>query len=334
MEVSIFILNFAAITIVLLDEIQNIDGWEHFARRLADEKYRVYVTGSNAHMLSREMAAALGGRYQVKEVFPFSFNDYIHWNGVELDKNWEYGSKKQTVRRLFNDYFMYGGIAEVFPQKDKRGWLTTLYQKVLYSDVVIRNKVRNDFSLNFLVKKLADSVLQPTSVKRMQDMLTGIGQKVTRDTVNNFLQYLHDAYLVFSISNFTDGIKERESSKKHYFYDNGILNLFLIQPERKLLENIVAINLIKRYGEDAVFYFKRNTEVDFYVPSQSLAIQVAFDIDLQTTKDREVGNLVAFAKYMKETEKLQIITMDTEDLVKCGDTSIEVVPVWKWLLEE
>lgn len=216
--------------------------------------------------------------------------------------------------------------------RDKRGWLTSLYQKVLYSDVAIRNKVRNEQGLNLLVKKLADSVLQPTSVKRMQDTLTGIGQKVTRETVNNFLQYLHDAYLVFSISNFTDGAREREGNRKHYFYDNGILNLFLFQPEAKLLENIVALTLVKLYGEDDVFYYKRNTEVDFYVPSQSMAIQVAYDLELQTTMDREVSAIVAFANYIKTADKLMIITMDTEDVIKSGDLLIEVIPVWKWLM--
>lgn len=318
--------------IIFLDEIQNIEGWEHFARRLADEKYRVYVTGSNAHMLSREIASTLGGRYQIREVFPFSFTDYLKWHGIEIDNNWEYSSVRQNIRRLFDDYFYYGGIAEIFPLNDKRGWLTALYQKVLYSDVAIRNKVRNERGLNLLVKKLADSVLQPTSVKRMQDTLTGIGHKVTRDTITNFLQYLHDAYIVFPVSNFTDGAKEREGNRKHYFYDNGILNLFLFQPETKLLENIVALTLIKLYGEEAVFYYKRNAEVDFYVPSQSVAIQVAYDLELQATKDREVGNLIALTSYINTVEKLMIITMDTEDVIRQGNLLIEVIPVWKWLI--
>lgn len=167
----------------------------------------------------------------------------------------------------------------------------------------------------------------------MQDTLTGIGHKVTRDTITNFLQYLHDAYIVFPVSNFTDGAKEREGNRKHYFYDNGILNLFLFQPETKLLENIVALTLIKLYGEEAVFYYKRNAEVDFYVPSQSVAIQVAYDLELQATKDREVGNLIALTSYINTVEKLMIITMDTEDTIRQGNLLIEVIPVWKWLMQ-
>lgn len=319
--------------IVFLDEIQNIEGWEHFARRLADEKYKVFVTGSNAHMLSREIASTLGGRYQIREIFPFSFMEYLSWHGVMMDKTWEYGSTRQTVRRLFEEYFFYGGISEVFPLKDKRSWLTTLYQKVLYSDVVMRNRIRNDRLLNLLVKKLSDSVMQPTSVKRLQDILTGVGQKVTRETVNSFLQYLHDAYLTFSLSNYSDGIKEREGNKKHYFYDNGILNLFLFQPETKLLENIVALSLVRKYGEDEVFYYRRNVEVDFVVPRKSLAILVAYDLDLSSTKSRETGSLVSLCKHMDNISHPLIITMDTEETIDTGDLKIEVMPVWKWLID-
>ena len=319
--------------IVFLDEIQNIEGWEHFARRLADEKYKVFVTGSNAHMLSREIASTLGGRYQIREIFPFSFMEFLCWQGVTMDKTWVYGSTRQTVRRLFEEYFFYGGISEVFPLKDKRSWLTTLYQKVLYSDVVMRNRIRNDQVLNLLVKKLADSVMQPTSVKRLQDILTGVGQKVTRETVNSFLQYLHDAYLTFSLSNYSDGIKEREGNKKHYFYDNGILNLFLFQPETKLLENIVALSLVRKYGEDEVFYYRRNIEVDFVVPRKSLAIQVAFDLDLSSTKSRETSSLVSLCKYMDNISHPLIITMDTEETIDTDDLKIEVMPVWKWLID-
>ena len=182
--------------------------------------------------------------------------EYLKWHGVAIDKTWEYGSARQTVRRMFDDYLCYGGISEVFPLKDKRGWLTTLYQKVLYSDVVLRNRIRNDKALSLLVKKLADSVLQPTSVKRLQDMLTGIGEKVTRETVTAFLKYLHDAYLTFSLANYSDGIKEREGTRKHYFYDNGILNLFLFQPEAKRAGNIARHNGLSDAVLDATAFRK------------------------------------------------------------------------------
>lgn len=318
--------------IIFLDEIQNISGWEHFARRLADEKRRVMITGSSAHMLSREIASALGGRFIMKEVYPFSFSEYICWHGIELGKNWYFGSKKADVIRIFGDYFHYGGIAEVFSLKDKREWLTSLYQKILYSDVVIRNNIRNEQSLGLLVKKLADSVLQPTSVKRLQNIIVGAGQKVTRDTVAVFLRYLNNAYLVFSISNFTDSIPERESNKKHYFYDNGLLNLFLYQPETKLLENIVAIALYKKYG-DKLFFYNRNVEIDFFIPEEGAAIQVCYNINNEETAMRETSAFVALNRF-KPTKRNIIVTRNDERTVKVNGITVEIIPVWKFLLTE
>lgn len=318
--------------IIFLDEIQNIDGWEHFARRLADEKRRVMVTGSNAHMLSREIASTLGGRFIMKEVYPFSFKEYIDWCGIELGKNWMFGPKKSDVIRLFGNYFYYGGISEVFPLNDKRGWLTSLYQKILYSDVVIRNNVRNEHSLSIVIKKLADGVLQPISIKRLQDIIVSSGRKITRDTVSAFLQYINNAYMVFSISNFTDSISERESIKKYYFYDNGLLNLFLYQPETKLLENIVAITLYKKYG-GRLFFYNRNVEIDFLIPDDGIAIQVCYNMNNSDTADREISALGALNKF-KPMDRNIIVTRDEEKSISVNEITIEIIPVWKFLLQE
>ena len=105
---------FAFQPIIFLDEIQNVDGWEHFARRLADEKYRVFITGSNAHMLSREISSTLGGRYLTKEIRPFSFSEYLEYHNIHLPQHWELSPIRADVVRLFSDYFYYGGLSEVF----------------------------------------------------------------------------------------------------------------------------------------------------------------------------------------------------------------------------
>ena len=129
--------------ILFLDEIQNVDGWEHFARRLADEKYRVFITGSNAHMLSREISSTLGGRYLTKEITPFSLAEYLEYHNIQLEPHWTLSPQKAEVARLFPDYFYYGGLPEVFDIQDKQAWLLSLYQKILYSDIIIRKGVRN-----------------------------------------------------------------------------------------------------------------------------------------------------------------------------------------------
>lgn len=318
--------------VIFLDEIQNVEGWEHFARRLADEKRQVMITGSNAYMLSREIASTLGGRYITKEIFPFDFHEYLSYNRINLDKNWFLRSLRSDVIRLFDPYFYYGGIAETFNLIDKRSWLTSLYQKVLYSDIVVRNRLRNEQGLSLLVKKLADSILQPIAIRRLQHILTSAGQKVTRDTVSSFICYLHDAYIIFSISNFTDTLSEREGIRKFYFYDNGLLNLFLFQPETKLLENLVAVSLYRRYN-DRLFFYRKNIEVDFIIPDQETAIQVCYNIRESDTYEREVGALITLNKYKPMRHNI-IITRDEEYIHETNDIRIEVVPIWKWLLSE
>ena len=233
--------------------------------------------------------------------------------------------------RLFEGYFYNGGLPESFCYTDKRAWLTSLYQKILYSDIVIRNNVRNEQSLRLLVRKLADSVLQPTAIKRLQNILQGDGSKVTRETISSYLGYLHDAYLIFSLCNFNDSIPQREGTKKHYFYDNGILNLFLFQPETKLLENIVAIHLYKQYGE-ALFYYNKNVEVDFVVPDAGLAIQVSYSLRDEQTRNREVNALVSLSRFMNISTAL-IISKDQEETIEQDGISIKVIPVWKWLAD-
>lgn len=323
---------FAFQPIIFLDEIQNVEGWEHFARRLADEKYRVFITGSNAHMLSREISSTLGGRYLTKEIRPFSFSEYLEYHNIHLLQHWELSPIRADVVRLFSDYFYYGGLSEVFDIQDKKSWLQSLYQKILYSDIVMRKGVRNERSLRLLIRKLADSVMQPTAIKRLQDILQGDGTKITRDTIGSYLDYLHESYLTFGISSFTDSISQRESIKKRYFYDNGILNLFLFLPETKLLENLVAIKLYNKYGDD-LSYYNKNVEVDFCVPNDGLLIQASYRMIDEATRNREIGALQKLSKFIKP-QRCIIVTYDQEEIVQSNDldVQIEVIPAYKFML--
>lgn len=316
--------------IIFLDEIQSVEGWEHFARRLADEKYRVFITGSNARMLSREIASTLGGRYLLREVYPFSFKEYLDFKGISLNEHWELSPVKSDVVRLMNEYFYSGGMAECFPLLDKRTWHQSLYDKILLSDIVVRKHIRNERSMRMMVRKLAESVMQPTSVKRIQNILQGDGTKITRDTIADYLGFLHDAYLTFSLSNYTDSVSERTTIQKHYFFDNGLLSLFITDPETKLLENLVAIHLYSKYG-DRLLYFNKNVEVDFYVSDANELIQVSYSIRDLNTRKREVDALKKTAAFLK-ADKLQIVTYDEEESIDEGGLHIDVLPIYKFLL--
>lgn len=316
--------------IIFLDEIQNITGWEKFARRLTDSKYRVFVTGSNAQMLSKEIYTTLGGRFIAREVFPFSFQEYLTYHGIALDKNWEYTDVRTQVIKLFHNYFYYGGFAESFAINDKRGWLNSLYQKILLGDIISRNEIRNENAIRVLVKKLAESVMQPSSLSRIKNIVDSSGTTIARNTLIDYLQFLTDAYLVFGISNFSDKLSDKETFKKRYFFDNGLLNNFLFDPETKLLENMVAIELKKKYGDD-LFFYNKNVEVDFFIPKERRAIQVSYNMAHDVTRQREITALKKLSEVYR-LDKLEIITFDEESILQINGATIQVIPVWKWLL--
>lgn len=322
---------------IYLDEIQNITGWEKFARRLAESKHHVMITGSNAKMLSKEITTTLGGSYIPRDIYPFSFEEYLQYYNVKLDKNWEFNPEQRlTVIRHFNEYFYHGGFAESFEQKNKREWLTSLYQKILLGDIVERNKIRNPRVLRLLARKLAESVMQPTTLKRLENIIKSTGDSISQTVLKDYLGYMEDAYLVFSIPNLTSPLTEQQTIMKRYFADNGILNNFFINGETKLLENIVAIQLNKLYhnteDETRLFYYNKNVEVDFCIPEIELAIQVSYSIEDIEAYDREVGGLIKFLKAYKQYRGI-IITWDTERQITEDGITIEVVPIWKWLLK-
>ncbi len=318
--------------ILFLDEIQNIDGWEHFARRLANQKYLVYITGSNAKMLSRDIATTLGGRYWVMNVYPFSFEEFLEAHDVRLKKHWQLSKQCAEVERLFTNYFYFGGFPELTSVIDKRAWITGIFQKIFFSDVMVRNGVRNENALRMTIRKLADSVKQPTAYNRINNLVASTGVKTNVQSVIHYVGYLKDSCLVFSLENYVSKFVEKETSKKHYFIDNGLLNLFLVDSETSLLENLCAIHLYKKYG-DELYYYNKGIEVDFYIPSERLAIQACYDMKDDTTVEREKGALVKLANHL-DIQRALIITRDSESVIEKEGLKIEVLPVWKWLLAE
>ncbi|MBR6495003.1 MAG: ATP-binding protein [Prevotella sp.] len=322
--------------LIYLDEIQNIGGWEKFARRLAEEKHRVMITGSNAKMLSREISSTLGGSYIQRNIYPFSFEEYLNFHGIQLERNWEFQTEKRlAVLRHFNEYFYRGGFAESFDKTDKREWLTSLYQKILMGDIVERNKIRNPRIFRLLARKLADSVMQPTTLKRLEHIIKSTGDSISPTVLKDYLDYMEDAFLIFSIPNFVSPLTEQQTIVKRYFADNGILNLFLTDGKTKLLENIVAIHLNKLYPNTAeelrLFYYHKGVEIDFCIPEANMAIQVSHSIDDLGTYEREVGGLVKFLKTFKQYQGV-IVTWDTERQITEDGIVVGATPVWKWLL--
>ena len=319
---------------LFLDEIQNIAGWEKFARRLADTKHRVYITGSNAKMLSNDIQTTLGGRYIPVDVYPYHFKEFLSANGININqKNLTSTKGRAEILRQFNDYFFFGGFPEGAMLPAKRDYLTSVYQKIFLGDIATRHSIGNVFALKVLFKKIAESVRQPISFNRLANIISSTGAKIGTQTVINYIDYAKDAWLLTSIQNIASKMADKESNPKYYFVDNGILNLFLIDGSTALLENLVAVNLLRKYGRtDAVFFYNSNVEVDFYIPDEQLAIQACYSLADEETYKREVGALLQMKKHIS-VQKMLIITKDEEKVIVENGVEISVTPAWKWLLQ-
>lgn len=318
--------------VLFFDEIQNVDGWANFARRLANQKYRVYISGSNAKMLSRDIETVLGGRYLEIDLFPYSFREYLRSMGCELSKSWEYGRYKDKISLLFNDYFHWGGFPEITRYKGKRVWLNSLFSRIFLNDIVVRHKIKNESSLRMIVRRMAESVKQPTSYNRLSNLVKSTGITCSPSSVMDYVKYMTEACIVFSLENYASKFTERETVKKHYFVDNGLLNLFLADSETFLLENICAIHLYRQYGED-LYYYNKNIEVDFFVPSRNMAVQASYRLADEATIAREVSALEKL-NALYPLDKAVIVTRDEESVMQKAGLEIVLIPVWKWLLTD
>ena len=315
---------------LFLDEIQNVDGWEKFVRRVADMKYRINITGSNSKMLSKEIASTLGGRFMIVNVFPYSFKEYLSANHIENVRLDQIGTKKRAdIVSQYEQYVTYGAFPELVDIKNKRPFLNNIYQTVYLQDIITRNKITNDFAVRLILKKIAESVTKALSFNRLTNIVKSTGISIGKQTVINYVGHMLDSYLIFSLQNYAS----KKTSPKYYFMDTGLLGLMLLDCKTAQLENLVAVELIRRYGFENVYFFENNIEVDFYVPSENLAIQVSMQVleDVDTL-ERETRAFVKLNQFIPDTKCL-LVTNSEETKLNCDGIKIDVVPAWKWLLD-
>ena len=317
------------------DEIQNVPGWEKFARRMADRHESVQITGSNAKMLSREIQSTLGGRYLEIQVWPYSFDEYLNAVGIphgetELIETVAHG----RVKAGCNTYLEEGGFPESLRYPSKRDYISGVYQKILLGDVVVRNDIRNSNAVALLIKKIAETVMHDVSYAKLYGNLKAIGIKISKDSVIDYVSCIADSFLLFKIYNYFSSFSERESTPKYYFADNGLLNLFLTDKRSALLENAVAIWLKQHYG-DEVCYIKSavtGLDIDFYILSEHTAIQVCLELNNQSS-GREIDNLIKASACIPDLNRLIVITYDETDLMHPDRDKVEVLPIDVFMLK-
>lgn len=315
------------------DEIERVPEWERFVRRLRDQNYKVYLTGSNAELLSAELGTLLTGRYLQVQVHPYSFQEFVghHLPKLPSMKRWT-TAQKGALRNLFAKYKQCGGIPE-FTTTAITDYLHLLYEGVLYRDIIARRKLPNDKPMRELVRYLASNVGKEQSYNGIAKLL-GMG---SASTVSEYFHYLQMSYLCFFINRYSPSVKtQMHSTKKVYFSDHALakqLGFRFSEDRGRLLENLIYIELLRQGFE--IYYHKGQKECDFIVRQEGhivAAFQACASLADEKTRQRELEGLQeALETY--SLEKGYIITEEEEETITLpsGLTAI-VIPVWKWLL--
>jgi predicted AAA+ superfamily ATPase len=320
---------------LVLDEIQDVDGWYLFVNRLLRTNLHIFVTGSNAKLLSGELATHLTGRYNEIHLYPFSFSEYCLYHQIDTQS---ITTKADAERkRAFMDYIHDGGFPEMQGLRNKRAYVQSLIEAILRKDIKKRFNIRNIESLRKLAHHLINNACQEVNYDELSELL-GIADK----TVKKYVDYLSQAFLVQLLTRHSFKSKERIRNQKVYIVDTGLQgnrdNALMPENIGWRLENIVFIELLRRCAQDFldVYYHKpapRAKEIDFVVCDQDKAvelIQVAYEIDSPKAYDRETSSLVKASDALSCSHLTLIAFSQTRDVEIEGKT-IHIISALEWL---
>jgi predicted AAA+ superfamily ATPase len=320
--------------VFFFDEIQNIEGWEVFVRRMHDKGFKLFITGSNASLLSREIGSRLTGRYLPVELYPFSFKEFLLFKGATPEKSDFYLTKERArLKRFFDDYLKEGGLPEFLKYGDK-DILKALYDDILYRDIIARYDIKEIKVLRDLSLYLLSHTGTPFSYNGLKKMFD-VG---SMNTIKNYIDYLENTYLLFTLAPFYFSLKKQiVAQKKVYAIDSGIINFvsFKFSEQRgRILENLVFVEL-KRRGEEVYFYkTQKDTEVDFLIKKglkPAGLIQVTQHLENKETKDRETRALFTAMEELHLSEAL-ILSEEGQGELREGSKTIQMMPIYQWLL--
>jgi len=314
----------------LIDEVQNIDGWVRFVRRLHDQDYKIYISGSNSKLLSSELATHLTGRYIRTELYPFSFPEFLQFKKIDFNDKTTVNSAK--VSAAFDDYLLKGGFPEYLISNDPE-FLHRIYEDIIYRDLILRFGIKNIRGFKNLTQYLFTNFTRVTNY----NSLAGILGFSSTTSVRDYISFLCESYMVFELYRYDHSLKKQyQSNKKLYIIDNGLRNAVSFRTGQdigRLLENIVFIEL-KRRGIECWFYrTKDNLEVDFlWVESELHLVQVCYDLTDPATRKREITALET-AMGELSVNRSQILSYNEKKEIKTNTGTIHMLPVWEWLMD-
>lgn len=321
--------------VFFFDEIQNVPQWELFVRRMQGKGCKFFITGSNASLLSRELGAKLTGRNVNVELFPFSFTEFLSFKGFQLSRNGlSLTSERASIKRHFAEYLRHGGMPEYLKYRDATV-LKRVYEDILYRDIVARYGIKRVKPLRELGLYLLSNIGGTFSYNNLKKVL-GVG---SMNTIKSYADFLENSYLIFLINKFSYSLPEQfVALKKIYCIDNGLAESVAFQFSRnkgKFLENLVFLELRRRFPEIYYYKTKNNLEVDFLIKSgrnDLELVQVTDNLDDEKTRRRELGALTKAMDELKLKTAL-ILTEDTEERIASEGKVVTVKPIYKWLLE-
>lgn len=319
-------------TTYFFDEVQNVDRFETFVRKLQDQGKKVIITGSNAALLSRELGTRLTGRYKAFAVYPFSFTEYLAFKQIGVAKGSLYVAEKRVqIIQAFTEYLHDGGFPEYLKNKD-REYIRTIYENILYRDIIARYAIRRQRVIRELLNLLTMSIASPITYNALRKSL-GLANAIT---VKEHIAYLSNAYLVFELQKFAFSVRQQLSApKKVYLIDPAFHQFSGLQFSAntgRVLENVVFIEL-QRQGKET-YYHASKTECDFLIKTEGRiteAVQVCALLTEQN-RGREVNGLREVMEKFSLNRGL-ILTQEQEEEVTLNEGKIQVLPVWKWLLQ-
>ena len=316
----------------MIDEIQNVPGWEHFVRRFMDHGFKFYITGSNAALLSRELGTRLTGRYIPIELFPFSFREFLTFSNASIPTIGRMTTAERAqLQKNLNDYLTLGGIPDALKYPGLP-ILHTLYNDVLYRDIATRHKIAAVSALKELAFTLMSNPAGPVSFNKLKNRFR-LGSV---NTIKNYVDYLQNSWLIFTVNIYDYSVKRQQiAPKKIYAIDTGLINAvgFRFSANTgKLLENAVFMAL--RRETKALYYYvsPEGYEVDFYLPERGQLIQVTQNMTHPTTRDREYRAIAVAAKHLK-VESALILTEANESPVELAGIPVKIQSTAEWLLD-
>ncbi len=320
--------------VLFFDEVQNLKNWHFYLKRLHVQGYKIYVSGSNANLISREIATYLKGRSLETTIYPFSFIEFLKLKNIDIHKN-EYHTNRPKILNLFDEYMQFGGFPEVIKvaAEDKRAVAKNLYNLLFYKDLVAKYD-KNDYLLKLIINKITENITKEFSITSIANKIRAVYQ-TSVPTVTDYFNILPEPFLTANIYQFRSSFVKRESKRKTYLSDNSFIFLNRVDEDKsRLFENLVFSYLIRKHA--MLYYYKtgNNREVDFFIneEGEKKLIQVSYSITDDTTREREIKSLL---KAMEEQNMDSgfIYTYNHSEKIKINGKTIQVIPFWKIALE-